>query len=38
MKLFNEIAAPVDCKIIKFLVTDGTVVQKDTPLVAIEEI
>jgi oxaloacetate decarboxylase alpha subunit len=38
MKLFNEIAAPVDCKIIKFLVNDGTVVQKDTPLVAIEEI
>jgi len=38
MKLFNEIAAPVDCKIIKFLVKDGTVVQKDTPLVAIEEI
>ncbi len=38
MKLFNEIAAPVNCKILKFLVQDGTIVQKDTPLVAIEEI
>ncbi|HEX3019964.1 MAG TPA: pyruvate carboxylase subunit B [Chitinispirillaceae bacterium] len=38
MKLFNEISAPVNCRIIKFLVQDGTVVQKDTPLVAIEEI
>ncbi len=38
MKLFNEIAAPVNCKIVKFLVTDGTVVQKDQPIVAIEEV
>lgn len=38
MKLFNEIAAPVNCKIVKFLVPDGTIVQKDTPLVAIEEV
>lgn len=38
MKLFNEIAAPSNCKILKFLVEDGTIVQKGTPLVAIEEI
>jgi oxaloacetate decarboxylase alpha subunit len=38
MKLFNEISAPVNCKIVKFLVTDGQVVQKDMPLIAIEEV
>lgn len=37
MKLFNEISAPVRCKIVKFLVTDGQTVEKDQPLVAIEE-
>jgi len=38
MKLFNEITAPFKCKIIKFLVKDGTLVEKDTPLIAIQEI
>jgi oxaloacetate decarboxylase alpha subunit len=37
MKLFNEIKAPVKCKIIKVLMPEGSVVQKDQPLVAIEE-
>jgi oxaloacetate decarboxylase alpha subunit len=36
MKLFNEIAAPVRCKIVKILVEDGTLVEKDQPLIAIE--
>jgi oxaloacetate decarboxylase alpha subunit len=38
MKLFNEIVAPVKCKIIKVLIEDGGVVAKDQPLVAVEEI
>ncbi|NLD93021.1 MAG: pyruvate carboxylase subunit B [Fibrobacter sp.] len=38
MKLFNEIATPTRCKIVKFLVPDGTTVEKDQPLVSIEEI
>ncbi|MCL2218740.1 MAG: pyruvate carboxylase subunit B [Chitinispirillia bacterium] len=38
MKLFNEISAPVRCKIVKMLVTDGTAVDKDQPLFGIEEI
>jgi oxaloacetate decarboxylase alpha subunit len=38
MKLFNEIATPARCKIVKFLIADGTTVEKDQPLVAIEEI
>lgn len=38
MKLFNEIVAPVNCKIVKILVGDGEVVKKEQPLVAIEEI
>jgi acetyl-CoA carboxylase biotin carboxyl carrier protein len=38
MKLFNEITAPVKCKLIKFLATDGLSVEKDQPLVAIEEV
>ena len=38
MKLFNEIVAPVKCKVTAFLVEDGTMVEKDQPLVAIEEI
>ena len=38
MKLFNEIAAPARCKIVKYLVADGDVVEKDQPLVAIEEL
>ncbi len=38
MKLFNEISAPMKCKIIKFLAKDGQNVEKDQPLVAIEEV
>ncbi|MGA3051074.1 MAG: pyruvate carboxylase subunit B [Chitinispirillaceae bacterium] len=38
MKLFNEITAPVKCRIVKILAADGAAVQKNTPLVAIEEI
>ncbi len=38
MKLFNEITAPVKCRIVRILAADGAAVQKDTPLVAIEEI
>jgi oxaloacetate decarboxylase alpha subunit len=38
MKLFNEIVAPVKCRIVQFLVEDGTTVEKDRPLIAIEEI
>jgi oxaloacetate decarboxylase alpha subunit len=38
MKLFNEIKAPCKCKIAGFLVSDGTAVVKEQPLVAIEEI
>ena len=36
MKLFNEIKAPRDCKIVKFLVEHGAVVSKDQPLAVIE--
>jgi oxaloacetate decarboxylase alpha subunit len=38
MKLFNEIVAPVRCKIIKILVEDGMGVDKSQPIMAIEEI
>jgi len=38
MKLFNEISAPVRCKIVKILVADGTAVDKDQPLFGIEEL
>jgi oxaloacetate decarboxylase alpha subunit len=38
MKLFNEIVTPVKCKILQFLVEDGAMVEKDQPLIAIEEI
>jgi len=38
MKLFNEILAPVKCKIIQVLGEDGKLVEKDQPLVVIEEI
>ena len=37
MKLFNEIVAPVKCTIIAVLAEDGMHVEKDQPLVAIEE-
>jgi len=38
MKLFNEISAPMRCKIVKVLVADGTAVDKDQPLFGIEEL
>jgi oxaloacetate decarboxylase alpha subunit len=38
MKLFNEIVAPVKCRIVKFLVEDGAMAEKGQPLLAIEEI
>jgi oxaloacetate decarboxylase alpha subunit len=37
MKLFNEIIAPCACTIVKVLVEDGQHVDKDQPLIAIEE-
>jgi oxaloacetate decarboxylase alpha subunit len=36
MKLFNEIQALEDCRILEFLVNDGESVKKDQPLVAYE--
>jgi oxaloacetate decarboxylase alpha subunit len=38
MKLFNEISAPVRCRVVKVLIQDGTAVDKDQPLIGIEEI
>jgi oxaloacetate decarboxylase (Na+ extruding) subunit alpha len=38
MKLFNEITAPVKCRIIKILAEEGKTVEKEQPLIAIEEI
>ncbi len=38
MKLFNEIEAPMKCKIIEVLVTDGDAVQKDQPIIGIEPV
>jgi biotin carboxyl carrier protein len=38
MKLFNQIKAPVACRIVKFLVEHGDAVKKDQPLAAIEEL
>jgi len=37
MKLFNDLVAPIACKIIKVLAEDGQHVAKDQPLIAIEE-
>jgi len=37
MKLFNQIKAPADCKIVKFLVEHGEAVTKGQPLVIIED-
>jgi oxaloacetate decarboxylase alpha subunit len=36
MKLFNQIKAPADCKVIRFLVAHGAAVQKGQPLLVIE--
>lgn len=38
MKLFNEIEAPFNCKIVKILVEDGTLVKKGQPIMAIEKL
>ncbi|MFC1691961.1 pyruvate carboxylase subunit B [Candidatus Latescibacterota bacterium] len=38
MKLINEISAPVDCKIVKFLIKEGDSVDKGQPLIVIEEL
>ena len=38
MKLFNEIKAPQNCKIVKFLVEHGDAVQKDQALAVIEPV
>ncbi len=38
MKLFNEIEAPFNCKIVKILVDDGSLVKKDQPLMAVEKL
>ena len=37
MKLFNEIEAPFNCKIVKILIDDATMVTKDQPIMAIEK-
>ena len=37
MKLFNEIEAPFDCKIVKILIDDATMVKKDQAIMAIEK-
>lgn len=37
MKLFNQIKAPSNCEIVKFLVEHGTAVEKNQPLVVIKE-
>jgi len=37
MKLFNEIKAPSDCRIVKFLAEHGEAIQKGSPLVGIEK-
>jgi len=36
MKLFNEISAPSNCKIVKVLVSNGDLISKGQPLMAIE--
>ncbi len=38
MKLFNEISSPVKCRIVKVLIKDGQAVDKDQPLIGIEEL
>ena len=37
MKLFNQIKAPYNCKILKMHVPHGTPVKKDQPLFSIEK-
>lgn len=38
MKLFNEIEAPFNCKIVKILIDDATMVTKDQPIFAVEKL
>ncbi|KMQ49909.1 acetyl-CoA carboxylase, biotin carboxyl carrier protein [Chitinispirillum alkaliphilum] len=38
MKLFNEISVPEKCRIVKILAKDGEAIEKDQPLIAIEEL
>ncbi|MCK5028379.1 MAG: pyruvate carboxylase subunit B [Bacteroidales bacterium] len=38
MKLFNEIEAPFNCKIIKILVDDASLITKDQALMAVEKL
>jgi len=38
MKIFNEVEAEFDCKILEFLVQDGQVVEYDTPLFRVEKL
>ena len=38
MKLFNEIEAPFNCRIVKILIDDATMVTKDQPIMAIEKL
>lgn len=38
MKLFNKIEAPFNCKIVKILVDDATLMVKDQPIMAIEKL
>ena len=36
MKLFNQIKAPEDCKVVKFLAAHGEAVKKGQPLLVID--
>ena len=38
MKIFNEIEADFDCKILEILVKDGQIVEYDTPLFRVEKL
>jgi oxaloacetate decarboxylase alpha subunit len=38
MKLFNEIKAPTDCRVVKILVGHGEAVEKDQPMMIVEEL
>jgi len=38
MKLFNEIKAPTDCRVVKILVDHGDAVEKDQPMMIVEEL
>jgi biotin carboxyl carrier protein len=38
MKLFNPIKAPYRCKIVKMLISHGTPVKKDDPMISIQKL